>query len=212
MMTKSLILSGILSLSLGTVAVAGTNFHPAPSAANVVTGHEKQVRKLMAETRAAHAAIRRGEPRAAADLVRDAIKLEVGIAGSRRYALVGSASGTFEQVSTTKGAPVVTKYDHFSDKELLDLKATRRDLVNAKTALAAGKLNEAEQSLAKISRAFIDEEQITPDRAKRAEQNVGLAVHEMGAGQWSAAKVEIDAANKDVSKSPSAKPTTAPKR
>jgi hypothetical protein len=203
MQTKTLLVSGLFACVLGGVAHADT-----PPRTTILTGHAKDVQTLLDETQAARAAIARGEQRAARELVGDALALDHQLAKQHRYAELASGRGTFESITSHDRSPVVDAYDKFSDRELLDLQATGRDLVEARMALVAHRAADADRALANVERAIVLDEKRTPERDKLAIENLRLALREAEAGNWHAAKVALDAVAKDVAQA--IKTTTPP--
>lgn len=188
MLTKTLLGSGLFVLTLGAAAVASPS--KPTSQAQLLTGHTKDVRKLLSETRAARDAIQRGEPKAARDMVDDAIALESTFAGHHRFAVVASGNGTVEEVSEVKDVPIVKTFDRYAEKELLDLNATRQDLAAAKLSLQKGEMKVAERSLMKIGSAIELDASVQPDRKAQAEENLSFAKRELAAGNVKAATAE----------------------
>ena len=200
MLTKTLLGSGLFVLTLGAVAVASPS--KPTSQAQLLTGHTKDVRKLLSETRAARDAIERNEPKAARDIVDDAIMLESTFAGNHRFAVVGSSTGTVEEISNVKGVPIVKAFDRYAEKELLDLNATRRDLAAAKRFLQKGEMQAAAGSLMKIGSGIEYEANIHADHKAQAEENLSLSKRELAAGNVKAAEAEAAAAQKEMAPAP----------
>lgn len=194
MMTKTLLLTAAIAAGTGATARASDGTSHTPD--QILTDHSREARKLLAEARAARAAIDRDEATVARDIVGDALAIQASL-GARPYALLESGTGTVERITTADHAPVVKAYDQFSEQVLLDLKATRTDLEQAKTALAEGKLSDARKALAKIEYAFSIEDKLTPDLQKLAAENFRLGFGKLTAGAWHDAKVEIQTALHD---------------
>ena len=199
MHTKPLILSSLLALTASGSAFANPGKDVPRD--EVLTGHAADVRKLLAETHDARAALSRDEPRVAHALIDDALQLEATLSKDHKYALIGTAKGTYEQLTQEKNEPVVTAYDRFSEKELLDLNATRRDLLNAKSALSKQRSSDADRSLASIERAILLEDHVAPQNEKLVMANLALAMDEARSGNWEGVKVAVDTAAKDFRKS-----------
>jgi hypothetical protein len=169
-----------------------------------------QTVRLLDEVAASRGAIRRGEPKVAAEILSDASRVLRVIDGTTHpvFSVLGAVNGEDEQVrdvTLRKGAPnqkddtlVVVGEQRFTRLALLDLKIARTDLAEARAALAAGKTERASSLLGEIEDGVIVVKHTVSRPMAAAHDNLRIAWKDLRDGNWQGADRAYQEAIRDA--------------